>query len=103
MRKAGDGWSVRLAARVYRVCLLALPGPLYDGFGRDMQDDFRTIARDAHHRRGGLAVLSALVRAVLDLFGRSLGERLQLSDVAAAKLPLGERMQLMLQELKQAG
>ncbi|MEX2282659.1 MAG: ABC transporter permease [Gemmatimonadota bacterium] len=103
MREAVDSWSVRLAARVYRLCIFALPGPLYDGFGQDMQDDFRAIARDAHDRRGGVAVLSALLRAVLDLFGRSLGERLQLSDVAAAKLPLGERMQLLFQELRQAG
>ncbi len=96
-----DRWLVRAAARVYGVCTLFLPRTL-SGFRIDMVDDFRSIARSAWQQRGLIGLVFVLGRSVVDLFSRSLGERLEFHDVGAAKLPPGERMQLLIHELRLA-
>ena len=94
--------SVGWAVGVYRVCTMSLPGRLYRDYRADMLDDFRRIARDARASGGIVSLLSVLFRSLLDVFGRSFRERLAMRDIGAAKLPPGEIMQLMGQELRQA-
>jgi predicted permease len=105
MKPERDAGAVRLAQRVFGSFLRLLPAELRADFGAEMSADFAGLARDAHGRHGFPGVLVVLLRSTLDLLLRSSSEHWQpdpyyLSE--RGKLPLGERMSLLRQELRLA-
>ncbi len=98
--------SVEWATRVFARGLRLLPGDKYAAFAAEMRTDFRTLAERAHARAGGAGVLVVLLRGFLDLLVRAALERRRrdATDYVSdrARLPVGERMSIVGQELRLA-
>ena len=86
------GALVRSAARTYLFVARLLPGAFRAEYGGELEACFVSIAGEARRSRGRLAVLSVLVRSVIDLLARAPQQHLVARPRRPQTLGKTERM-----------